>query len=124
MNLKISSLCAVAMLSACFCEAQLYFVSSAGNDANPGTLQRPFATLQRAQEAVRQKRGDVFLRGGTYYLPGTLVFTAQDSGTKDAPVVFLNYKNEKPVISGGVGLEYLDWQPYTNGIFQAKVPAD
>jgi hypothetical protein len=49
---------------------------------------------------------------------------AEDSGTKDAPVVFQNYQGEKPVISGGVRLEKLDWQPYTNGIFQAQVPAD
>ena len=59
------------------CFAQPYFVSPAGNDANPGTLEKPFATLQRAQQAVRQKHGDVFLRGGTYYLPATLVFTAR-----------------------------------------------
>jgi hypothetical protein len=106
------------------CVAQPYFVSPTGDDANPGTLGKPFATLQRAQLAVRQKRGDVFLRGGTYHLPAPLVFTAQDSGTKDAPVVFQNYHREKPVISGGVRLEHLDWQPYTNGIFQAKVAAD
>ncbi len=48
------------------------------------------------------------------------MFTAQDSGTKDAPVIFQNYENEQPVISGGVRLENLDWQPYTNGIFQAQ----
>ena len=112
------------LLSETMSSAQPYFVSPSGDDANPGTLKKPFATLQRAQQAVRQKHGDVFLRGGTYYLPATLVFTAQDSGTKDAPVVFQNYQNEKPVISGGVRLENLDWQPYTNGIFQAKVPAD
>ena len=112
------------MCSACVCAAQPYFVSPAGDDANPGTLEKPFATLQRAQQAGRRKRGDVFLRGGTYYLPATLVFTAEDSGTKDAPVVFQNYQGEKPVISGGVRLENLDWQPYTNGIFQAKVPED
>lgn len=73
---------------------------------------------------MRQKHGDVFLRGVTYYLPVPLVFTAEDSGTKKLPVVFQNYKNEKPVISGGVRLENLNWQPYTNGIFQAQVPAD
>ena len=44
-----------------------------------------------------------------YYLPATLVFTAQDSGTQDAPVIFQNYENEKPVISGGVKLENLDY---------------
>jgi hypothetical protein len=124
MKLKITSACAVAMFFACLCAGQPYFVSPVGDDANPGTLEKPFATLQRAQQSGRQKRGDVFLRGGTHYLPATLVFTAQDSGTKDAPVVFQNYQGEKPVISGGVRLENLDWQPYTNGIFQAKVPAD
>ncbi len=115
---------AAMFFSVCLCRAQPYFVSSTGDDANPGTLNQPFATLQRAQEAVRQKRGDVFLCGGTYYLPKTLVFTAQDSGSKRAPVVFQNYQDEKPVISGGIRLENLDWRPYTNGIFQAKVPAD
>ena len=113
-----------AVLFACVCAAQPYFVSPAGDDRNPGTSEKPFATLQRAQQAARQKRGDVFLRGGNYYLPDTLSFTAEDSGTKDAPVIYQNYQNEKAVISGGVRLEHLDWQPYTNGIFQAKVPAD
>ena len=112
------------MFSACVCVAQPYFVAPSGDDANPGTLGKPFATLQRAQQAARRKHGDVFLRGGTYYLPDTLVFTAQDSGTRDAPVVFQNYQGEKAVISGGVRLENPDWQPFTNGIFQAKVPAN
>jgi hypothetical protein len=103
---------------------QPYCVAPGGNDANPGTLAEPFATLQRAQQAVRQRRGTVFLRGGTYYLAETMVFTAQDSGTRDAPVVFQAYENERPVISGGVKLEKLDWQPWRDGIFRAQVPAD
>jgi hypothetical protein len=124
MKLKFTLAVAVAVLLACACTAQPYFVSPTGSDANPGTLEKPFATLQRAQQAARQKHGDVFLRGGTHYLPETIVFTAEDSGTKDAPVVFQNYQGEKAVISGGVRLEKLDWQPCTNGIFQAQVPAD
>jgi len=103
---------------------QPYYVAPTGSDADAGTLEKPFATLQRAQAARRQKPGTVFLRGGTYYLPETLIFTAQDSGTKDAPVVFQAYGNERPVISGGVKLEHLAWQPWTNGIFQAKAPDD
>ncbi len=116
--------CAVSLLFASACLAQPYFVSPAGDDVNPGTLAKPFATLQRAQEAVHLNRGEVFLRGGTYYLPAPLVFTAQDSGTKDAPVVFQNFQNEKPVISGGIRLDNLNWQPFTNGILRTKVPAD
>jgi hypothetical protein len=101
---------------------QPYYVAPSGNDANPGTLAQPFATLRRAQQAVRQKPGPVFLRGGTYYLSEALVFTAQDSGTKDAPVVFQAYDKEQPVISGGLKLETLDWRPYRDGIFQTRVP--
>ena len=118
--LPIIILVSFALVSAGF--GQPYYIAPDGNDANSGTLEKPFASLQHAQQAVRQKRGAVFLRGGTYYLPATLVLTAQDSGTQDAPVVFQNYENEKSIISGGVKLENLDWQPYTNGIFQAKVP--
>ncbi len=115
---------AVAALSAALGAAQPYVVSPAGDDANPGTLERPFATLQRAQQAVRQKRGDVLLRGGTYYLPAPLVFTAADSGRKDAPVVFRNYRNEQPIISGGIRLDRLVWAPWKDGIFRTQVPAD
>ena len=123
MKLKIASIFTV-VVSTCFCLGQPYFVSPTGDDANPGTLEEPFATLQRAQQAAREKHGHVCLRGGIYYLPETLVLTAEDSGTRDAPVVFQNYQDEKPVISGGVRLENLDWQPATNGVFQAKIPAD
>lgn len=114
----------MVLFSASLCGGQPYFVSPSGHDENPGTLEKPFATLQRAQQAARQKHEDVFLRGGTYYLPDTLVFTARDSGMKGGPVIIQNYRNEKPVISGGVRLSNLAWQPYTNGILQAHVPAD
>jgi hypothetical protein len=114
----------VVVCSACLCGAQPYFVSPAGDDANPGTLNNPFATLQRAQQAAREKPRNICLRGGTYYLPATLVLTSEDSGTKDASVAFENYQDEQPVISGGVRLRNLDWQIFTNGIFQAQVPAD
>jgi PDZ domain len=123
-KLNVTLTGAVVVFLAGLCSGQPYFVSPAGDDANPGTLEKPFATLQRAHRAARQKRGDVFLRGATYYLPATLVFTAQDSGTKDTPVIFKNYQGEKPVISGGIRLENLDWQPWKNGILQAQVPAD
>lgn len=103
---------------------QPYYVAPTGNDANPGTLEQPFASLRRAQQAARERPGSVFLRGGTYYLPETLVFTPQDSGTKAAPLVLQAFANEQPVISGGVRLEKLDWKPYRAGIYQTEVPAD
>ena len=103
---------------------QPYYVAPAGQDTNPGTREKPFASLQRARQAIRHEPGVVFLRGGTYYLSEPLVFTARDSGTPATPVVFQAYENERPVISGGVRLEKLDWRPYRDGIFQTKVPED
>src|SRR6478609_5981882 len=78
-----------------------YYVAPSGDDSSPGTLTQPFASLGRAQQAVRKKPGTVFLRSGTYYLPETLVFTSADSGTTNAPTVFQAYRGETPVISGG-----------------------
>ena len=106
--------------------AREYYVSVSGSDTNPGTLAKPFATLQRAQQAARNAAGreavTVFVRQGTYYLPETVVFTAADSGTKAAPVVYQAYEKEQPVISGGIRLKDLAWEPYKGGIMQAKVP--
>ena len=107
--------------------AATYVVSPDGSDANPGTLEQPFATLQRAQQAVRQTRGrapvTVYLRKGTHYLSDTLVFTAADSGTQTAPVVYRAYQDEPAVISGGTPLTGLTWIPYRDGIMQASVRA-
>ena len=103
-----------------------YFVAPSGDDANPGTLVKPFATLQRAQQAARKLAGreavTVSLREGTYYLPEPLVFIAEDSGTQAAPVEYRAYEKEKPVVSGGVLLRGLKWEPYKDGILKAKVP--
>jgi hypothetical protein len=83
------------------------FVAPNGNDANPGTKERPLATLTRARDAVRQAKSNaktpvnVVLRGGTYWLEQPLVLGPEDSGTADCPVTYVAYPGEKPIISGG-----------------------
>ena len=106
--------------------AELY-VSPTGNDQNPGTSTKPFASLVRARTEARRFAGrepvTVLLHAGTYYLNAPLVFTAADSGTQQAPVRYEAAPGEKPVISGGVKLN-LQWTPYQDGIYQARVPED
>lgn len=99
-----------------------YVVAPNGSDANSGTVEQPFATLQRAQQAMRKEKGVVKLRGGIYYLSETVRLTAEDSGTKESPVVYEPYQNEKPILRGGVKIGPLSWEPYRDGIMQAKVP--
>jgi hypothetical protein len=52
-----------------------FFVSPSGSDENPGSLDRPFATLEQARDEVRRRVADgltvdvqVNLRGGTHCL--------------------------------------------------------
>jgi membrane-associated protease RseP (regulator of RpoE activity) len=125
MNGALAALAALAHISVA--QAGNYYVAANGNDANPGTLTKPFATLPRAQQAARKAAGrdavTIFIREGTYYLPETLIFTAEDSGTKAAPVLYQAYEKEQAVISGGARLKDLKWEIYRDGIMQAKVPA-
>ncbi len=107
-----------------FCQVSFY-VSVEGNDENPGTIDRPFATLVRAKEVVRNIKPHnnhvtVFLRSGTYYLSEPVVFSPEDSGTKDAPIWYKAYEGEKVTISGGVKLA-MKWRPYKNGIVRARI---
>ena len=105
------------------------YVAPDGHDANPGTKSRPFATLTHTRDAVRQMKKTskgpitVYLRGGTYYLDEPLVFTTEDSGSREAPVRLVAYKNERPVLSGGKLLK-LKWTPHKDGVMKANVPAD
>ncbi len=86
-----------------------FFVSPAGDDAGPGTRERPFATIPRAQRAVRDAKAAegltapvvVNVLGGTYALEGPLVFTPRDSGTAERPVVYRGSGDRPAVISGG-----------------------
>lgn len=107
------------------------YVAPDGNDANPGTKEKPLATLHRARDLLRTRRQQsegkwnqpvtVYLRGGTYYLAEPLVLTPQDSGSDGAPLSFAACDGQTPVISGAARLR-LKWSPYRDGIMQAEVP--
>lgn len=121
-----SLVCLLSAVAVTRLTAGTLFVSPTGDDANPGTLAKPFATLARAQSVARALRSGesvtVYLRGGTYYLPEPLVFTAEDSGTAKAPIIWRAWQDEQPVVSGGQRL-HLKWEPFRDGIMKARVPA-
>lgn len=91
-----------------------FYVSPSGNDAWNGTLSKPFATIERARDAIRQlRRGQgslkepvtVYLRKGTYFLKSPLLLGTEDSGTKDAPITYTAFPGEDVTISGGRVIE-------------------
>ena len=94
-----------------------FYVSPDGNDNWSGRLEcpnasktdGPFATLTRARDAVREmkERGLkkdflVLIRGGTYYLRETIVFSLEDSAPDGHKITYAAYPGEEPVFSSGV----------------------
>jgi hypothetical protein len=93
-------------LSASKVYAKQYYVSTDGKDTNTGSISAPFASLMRAQEAV--KPGDtVFIRGGIYHLAESqivgqrriyaLVNDLNKSGSQGHMIHYIAYPGEKPV---------------------------
>ena len=89
-----------------------YYVAPTGSDSNPGTADKPFATVAKAQSMVRTNLLPnhcsnrttpivVQLRGGLY-TQQSLSFSSSDSGCSAmVPVIYENYPGETPILSGG-----------------------
>jgi hypothetical protein len=82
---------------ACSALAAEFHVAPTGNDANPGTAEKPFKTLEKARDTVRQLRIQqpaikedviVTLLPGAYDLPATFELLAADSGTPVSRTVY------------------------------------
>jgi GH141 insertion domain len=96
-----------------------FWVAPNGNDGNPGTRSRPFATPARALRAARDLRRHsatppaggvhIVLRGGVYWLAGTWWIRPADSGTPSSPTVVEAAPGEHPVVSGGIELGSWRW---------------
>jgi hypothetical protein len=90
------------------------FVSTIGNDKNPGTREKPLASLDGARIAVRKLllsgTGEdiiVYFMGGIYRLDKTVVFTPNDS-PENGEVIYSAIPGEKVVFSSGVPV--INWQ--------------
>lgn len=105
-------------------QAQTIFVSPLGNDSNPGTKVKPVASFSRAQALARKipktKSAEVIFAKGVYYLPQTVVFTAEDSKNSGITITYRSEVEGEAVLSGG-SLLTLNWKPSKNGIFVAEV---
>src|SRR5512141_399700 len=71
-----------------------YYVSTLGDDMNPGTLQAPFATIARGMQ-MAQAGDTVLLRGGTY----RETLSSVRSGLPGQPITVTSYNNEQVFIS-------------------------
>lgn len=113
-----------------------FYVSVEGNDSWSGKLPSPnemrtdgpFASLERAQRAVRELLASarpiqpvtVLIRKGTYRLTAPIVFSPEDSGTERCPVIYAAYPGEKPILSGGRRIT--GWRKTDNDIWIVDIP--
>ena len=113
------------------------YVSPNGNDSWSGRLASPnrtrtdgpFATLERARDAIRalKKQGGlpeggvtVWLRGGTYTQLTPFELTAEDSGTPQSPITYSAYRNEQVRLVGGKRVT--GWQPVKDDAVLRRLP--
>jgi hypothetical protein len=107
-----------------------YFVAPQGNDANPGTSEKPFATLEKARDAIRALKAKGALPGpvcvrlmpGKYPVERTIELTAADSGTEAAPIVYRADKKGAAVLYGGRRLD--GFSPVTDPVVLSRLPAE
>jgi hypothetical protein len=94
--------------------AAVYYVAVNGNNSNPGTISKPFATVQKAQEVVNP--GDtVYIRGGLYEMNENQIAKQEGiyadvtyldkSGAPGKMINYFAYPKEKPVF------DYKDVKP-------------
>ncbi|NQT52102.1 hypothetical protein HQ576_08625, partial [bacterium] len=113
-----------------------FTIAPNGDDRWSGTLPEPnrartdgpFATLERARDAIRQLRAKrqpdrpltVQLRGGVYRRTEPFVLRPEDSGTPASPVVYESYPGERAVLSGGKTIS--GWQQGKGPLWRVELP--
>lgn len=87
------------------------WVATDGNDTHPGTKEKPFATLERARDAIRAIRAGgrggeivVNVKGGVYRLSRALVFSLADSAGADGRTLYQAAPGETPVLTSAYPL--------------------
>lgn len=110
-----------------------YYVSPTGNDSNPGTLDAPLATIQKAESLVVANYLGVHCAGQTQpvivqFLSGTWFNTALSMSRVDSgcgpslPVIFENYPGASPEFSAGI--QVTNWTTQDNITWQATLPSN
>ncbi|MHB9134327.1 MAG: right-handed parallel beta-helix repeat-containing protein [Armatimonadota bacterium] len=107
------------------------FVAPDGHDDGPGTKAQPFASLERARDAIREiKRAGkmpaegvtVWLHGGKYVRTTGFTLTAEDAGTAQAPISYRAYPGEVVHLIGGK--EISGFVPVTDPTVLARLQSE
>jgi hypothetical protein len=82
-----------------------YYVSPHGDDANPGTADRPWRTPRHAA-AQLPPGATAYIRGGLYPITAGIVIA--NTGSESSPLRFAGYPGERPIFDG-TNLDYANY---------------
>lgn len=110
-------------------EVTLHVAPDGKPDGN-GSLQQPFLTLEQARDELRSRKKAaghavsslILVHEGEYPVRETFTLTAEDSGSRSAPVVFRAADRAKPVFRGGTRLK--NWQPLQDSKAKEMIPRE
>ena len=105
-----------------------FHVSPNGNDTNTGTQAKPFATLERARDAIRELKQagplkepvTVRLQAGTYPMAQEVRFGPEDSGTAACPITYTAAEGAAVVLDGGRRIT--GWKKHDDKLWVAELP--
>jgi len=100
------------------------YVSPTGDDNNTGEAGFPVQSIAKARDLATPIMGiqevQIILGDGIYYLPQTIVFTGNESGSEKYPVIYKAENRGKAILSGGSLIE-VEWEPYEDGVFKTRI---
>jgi hypothetical protein len=90
------------LLTGCSAPISSYYINSVnGKDNNPGTIEKPFQTIEKVNQMKLQAGNSIFFAGGQLF-KGNLYFKGI-SGTKESPVQISSYGNGRAIIDAENG---------------------
>src|SRR5688500_20319255 len=94
-----------------------YYVSPEGSDRNPGTIDRPWQTLERVNRQAFRGGDRILVEGGQMF-SGMLYLGPDDRGARGAPVAIRPYRpgGRAPIHGRLHGPGPLGYQPAARGL--------
>ncbi len=128
MNRKINLFAIICLLFittiSCTQNPTTLYVSPSGKDTNPGTENRPLASINRAIALVHEVKGDkpnqIIIKDGEYFMQKPIILTSDDSGTETLPLVIKADEGAKPVFYGGKKLPKFEY--VSENLWRVKIP--
>lgn len=107
------------------------YVSPTGRSNGNGSFENPVGSIAAAAEKSKSVPKDgtyscikIVLRGGTYLIEDTITLTADNSGTKETPVIYTAYEGETPILTGSKEVDLSQAHKVTDNNILKQLPRE